>query len=89
MALKVIGAGFGRTGTMSLKGALEELGHNKCYHMQEVIANPKHAARWRAAAEGEAVDWNALLEGYQATVDWPGCTFYRELLARYPDLRCF
>ena len=85
--LKVIGAGFGRTGTASLKGALEDLGFAKCYHMQEVFRNPTHAPIWRAAAEGKPVDWDALLEGYQATVDWPGCTFYRELLARNPDAK--
>ena len=87
MSIKVIGAGFGRTGTASLKAALEELGYNRCYHMQEVIANPKHAARWQAAAEGKTVDWDALLEGYQATVDWPGCTFYQALMDRYPDAK--
>ena len=87
MALKVIGAGFGRTGTASLKGALEELGFDKCYHMQEVFRNPDHAPIWQAAAEGESVDWDALLEGYQATVDWPGCTFYQELMGRYPDAK--
>ena len=87
MALKVIGAGFGRTGTASLKAALEELGFDKCYHMQEVFRNPTHASIWRAAAEGKPVDWDALLEGYQATVDWPGCTFYQELMERYPDAK--
>ena len=87
MALEVIGAGFGRTGTASLQGALEELGLNRCYHMKEVFKNPTHAAIWRAAAEGKSVDWDALLEGYQATVDWPGCTFYQELMERYPDAK--
>ncbi len=87
MALKLIGAGFGRTGTTSLKGALEELGLSKCYHMEEVIKNPKDAARWQAAAEGKPVDWDALLEGYQATVDWPGCSFYQELMVKYPDAK--
>ena len=87
MALKLIGAGFGRTGTASLKGALEELGLNKCYHMKEVFANPTHAPIWQAAAEGKPVDWDALLEGYQATVDWPGCTFYQELMEKYPDAK--
>ncbi len=87
MPLKLIGAGFGRTGTMSLKGALEELGLSKCYHMREVIANPKDAALWQAAAEGQPTDWDGLLEGYQATVDWPGCTFYKELMAHYPDAK--
>ena len=55
MSLKVIGAGFGRTGTASLKGALEELGFDKCYHMQEVFAHPGHVALWQAASEGRSV----------------------------------
>ena len=87
MALKLIGAGFGRTGTLSLKGALEELGFGKCYHMRETFANAGDAAIWQAAAEGKPVDWDALLEDYQATVDWPGCTFYRTLMERYPDAK--
>ena len=85
--IKVIGAGFGRTGTASLKGALEELGFSKCYHMQEVFAHPQHVPVWQAAADGQKVDWDALFEGFQATVDWPGCTFYKELMEHYPDAK--
>ena len=85
--IKVIGAGFGRTGTASLKGALEELGFGKCYHMQEVFAHPQHVPVWQAAADGQKVDWDALFEGFEATVDWPGCTFYKELMEHYPDAK--
>ena len=74
MTIDVIGAGFGRTGTLSLKFALEALGLDKCYHMMEVMRNQSHAAQWRKAARGEAVDWNALYAGYQATVDWPSAS---------------
>jgi hypothetical protein len=87
MTIKVIGAGFGRTGTSSIKDALEELGFGKCYHMREVIAQPQHAKIWRDAAADKPVDWEALFQGYQATVDWPGCTFYRELMQRYPEAK--
>ena len=87
MPLKVIGAGLGRTGTLSLKVALERLGFDKCYHMTEVIAHPDHVPVWEAAGRGEPVDWEALFRGYRATVDWPGCNFYREFLARYPDAK--
>lgn len=87
MALQVIGAGFGRTGTLSLKGALETLGMGPCYHMVEVIANPSHVAPWRAATRGDPVDWDALFAGYGATVDWPACAFWRELLAHWPDAK--
>jgi hypothetical protein len=87
MPLKIIGAGLGRTGTLSLKAALEELGFSKCYHMAEVVANPSHVQFWSAAARGESVDWETLFEAYQATVDWPACSFYRELMDRYPDAK--
>lgn len=87
MSIKVIGAGFGRTGTASLKGALEDLGFDKCYHMTEVFPQPAHIALWQAATAGKPVDWDKLFEGYQATVDWPGATFYKELMAHYPDAK--
>jgi hypothetical protein len=87
MAIKVIGAGLGRTGTLSLKVALEELGFSKCYHMTEVLARMNDARVWDAAVRGEPVDWEALFRGYQATVDWPGCSFYQEFLRRYPDAK--
>ncbi len=85
--MKVIGAGFGRTGTMSLKVALEELGYGPCYHMIEVFEHPEHVPLWEAARRGEPVDWEELFDGYQATVDWPGAAFYKELSERYPEAR--
>lgn len=87
MPLEVIGAGFGRTGTMSLKVALEELGFGPCYHMTEVFAHPEHVGSWEAAARGEPVDWEELFHGYRASVDWPGAAFYREQMERYPDAK--
>src|SRR2546421_981927 len=87
MTLKIIGAGFGRTGTASLKEALEQLGFDKCYHMSEVMMNPGHAKVWAAAGEGKPIDWDALFQGYQATVDWPACAFYKELMQHYPDAK--
>lgn len=85
--LKVIGAGFGRTGTLSLKTALEELGVGPCYHMAEVINHTDHAPVWVAAWQGEPVDWHTLLHGYQAAVDWPACSFYKELMEAYPTAK--
>jgi hypothetical protein len=85
--VKVIGAGFGRTGTWSLKAALEELGFGPCYHMTEVFAHPGHAEFWGSAWRGEPVDWEGVLGGYEATVDWPACTFYEELMERYPEAK--
>ena len=87
MPIRVIGAGLGRTGTLSLKVALEELGFARCYHMSEVIAHLEDARVWDAAARGERVDWETLFQGYQATVDWPSCSFYEELMRHYPDAK--
>ncbi|TMK98014.1 MAG: sulfotransferase family protein [Actinobacteria bacterium] len=84
MELKIVGAGLGRTGTNSLKVALEQLLGDPCYHMYEVAAHPADAARWHAAVRGERVDWDALLAGYAATVDWPASAFWRELLEANP-----
>ena len=87
MALKVIGAGFGRTGTLSLKLALEQLGYDACYHMLEVHKHDGHQAFWRRAARGEPVDWHWVFEGYQASVDWPACNFWREQMVAFPDAK--
>ena len=86
MPLGVIGAGFGRTGTLSLKGALEHLGFGP-YHMIEVIDRPEHVDFWQRAAAGTAVDWDEILAGYRAAVDWPACSFYAELAARFPEAK--
>lgn len=85
--MKVIGAGFGRTGTTSLKAALEELGFDPCYHMTEVFAHPEHVDFWVSAWRGGPVDWDGVLGGYEAAVDWPACAFYEELMRRYPDAK--
>lgn len=87
MALKVIGAGFGRTGTLSLKLALEKLGFDKCYHMMEVFEHRDHLSQWSKLQAGQTIDFDQLFEGYQASVDWPSCNFWREQLANYPDAR--
>ena len=84
MALRVVGVGLGRTGTNSLKLALERLLGGKCHHMLEVIGNPEQERLWTAAAQGDP-DWAAVFEGFVATVDWPSCGFWRELTAEYPD----
>jgi hypothetical protein len=85
--LVLIGAGFGRTGTLSLKKALEILGYGPCYHMEEVFFKPFHARRWAQACAGSPMDWDRLLRGYRATVDWPACTFYKELAATFPNAK--
>lgn len=85
MALRVIGAGMGRTGTMSLKMALTRLLGGACYHMAEVFEKPAHFALWTAAGRGQRVDWNALFDGYVAAVDWPAAAFWPELSEAFPD----
>ena len=86
MALKVIGAGLGRTGTASLKVALEQLGIGRCYHMAEVMQNPEAPGLWVEAAEGRA-DWDKIFAGYGASTDYPACSFWRELGTHYPDAK--
>jgi hypothetical protein len=87
MALSVIGAGFGRTGTLSLRIALDRLGLSPCYHMLEVFEHPEHIEVWERAAAGERVDWEGLFRGYRSAVDWPVCAFYRELAKRCPEAK--
>ncbi len=82
--LRVIGAGFGRTGTASMKVALETLGVGPCYHMWEVIGHPDRVAQWRGIVAGEPADWPAVFAGYHACVDWPACTYYAQLMDVYP-----
>lgn len=87
MALAVIGAGVGRTGTLSLKLALERLGLGPCYHMKEVFENLAAAVPlWDRAANGEPV-WDAIFEGYRSAVDFPASAFYRELAEHYPSAK--
>ena len=85
MSLRVVGAGLGRTGTMSLKLALERLLGAPCYHMIEVFKHPDHVGAWLAAARGTMPDWHKVFEGYAAAVDWPAASFWPELSAAFPD----
>jgi len=85
MGLQVVGAGLGRTGTLSLKQALEQLLDGPCYHMMEVFGKRDAIDTWQRAAEGESPDWNTFLDGYVATVDWPAAAFWDELAEANPD----
>ena len=87
MTLKVIGAGVGRTGTYSLRSALNELELGPTHHMEEVLHHmPVQLPLWQAALQGNA-DWTAIYKGYQSAVDWPTAGFYRELAKAYPDAK--
>ena len=85
MPLKVVGAGVGRTGTASLKLALERLLGGRCHHMLEILSDPAQVPGWTDAIDGRDVDWQQLLSGYVAQVDWPGASFWQEISAANPD----
>ena len=87
MPLKVIGAGFGRTGTLSLKIALERIGFGPCYHMMEVFPRPEHVAMWHRLAFEQSMDWDEIFRGFHATVDWPAARWWREIAAHFPDAK--
>ena len=87
MALSVIGAGFGRTGTLSIKLALEQLGFGPCHHMACVFEDPDSHADWQAAAEGKSADWHAVFDGYRSAIDWPAAHYWQTLADVFPDAR--
>ena len=87
MALRIVGAAFGRTGTNSLKLALERLGFGPCHHMYEVRDRPEQLPYWQAAARGELPDWDDVFADYRACVDWPSARYWREIAAHYPDAK--
>lgn len=87
--MKVIGVGFGRTGTMSLKAALERLGAGPCFHMIELILGDRKdrdLEQWVKIADGEPVDWHEVFDGWESTVDWPAASRWREMCAAFPDV---
>jgi len=85
VSLRVVGAGTGRTGTSSLKQALEYLLGGPCYHMRELLNKPEHLAFWHQAAFGGGPEWHTVLAGYDAGVDWPVSAFWPELSTAFPD----
>jgi Sulfotransferase domain len=87
MSLKVIGTGFGRTGTDSMREALNILGFGPCHHMLEVMGNEEQKKLWRALAQGAAPDWSQLFAGYSSCVDWPSAHYWPQLIKAYPDAK--
>jgi uridine kinase len=85
--LLVVGAGFGRTGTLSLKRALDELGFGPTYHMEEMFKHPSHVARWREFAATGSMSWDRLFASYRSGVDFPVSCAWRELADAYPDAK--
>lgn len=92
MGLDVIGAGFGRTGTFSLRKALNTLGF-PCYHMMDVLFDPAHKSDvdfWLEVAEDPARaarDWSRVFADVTATVDYPACAAWRGLVAANPQAK--
>lgn len=87
MALEIIGAGFGRTGTHSLKSALETLGFGPCHHMYEIRKNPASLKFWLSAQQEEPVDWHEVFREYKSQVDWPGALYWRQLADAFPNAK--
>jgi len=85
--LQVIGSGFGRTGTLSLKKALEILGVGPCYHMTEVLKRPSHIKAWYDISRDQPADWPTLFQDFKSTVDFPASIFYKELLTTFPEAK--
>jgi hypothetical protein len=87
MGLRIIGSGFGRTGTMSTKMALEQLGFGPCHHMVEVMGNPAQPPHWDALASGGEPDWAEVFSGYTSQVDFPGASVWQELSVAFPQAK--
>jgi hypothetical protein len=87
MTIRAIGAGFGRTGTDSMREALVILGFGPCHHMFEVNANDEQRRLWRRLAKGAEPNWDRLLAGYASCVDWPSAFYWRELMVRFPEAK--
>ena len=85
MSLTIVGAGLGRTGTTSLQEALGILLDGPVFHMGEVFADLDSVPTWHAAIDGTPPDWDRLLAGYRATLDWPAVTCWREIAAANPQ----
>jgi hypothetical protein len=87
MSIQVIGTGLGRTGTDSLKVALEQLGFGKCYHMRELFNNPSGLPYFLKAEQGEQPEWDSLFTGYNSAVDYPVARYYKQLMIKYPNAK--
>ena len=87
--MKVICAGWGRTGTRSLKYALEYINKQPSYHMQNILLNKQDAKKWHDLIFNykKNYDWENIYKGYGACLDFPSCNYYKELMEFYPDAK--
>lgn len=86
-SMKLIGAGYPRTGTLSAKMALEQLGVGPCYHFHTLFERPQDIDAWQATADGTRPDWKALFADFHAAIDWPVSLFYRQLTQVFPEAK--
>jgi hypothetical protein len=82
--MRVIGAGFARTGTLSLCTALETLGFGPCYHMRDVMGDGRRVRQWLGIARGAPAAWGEVFAGYHSAVDWPVAAYWRPLADAFP-----
>jgi Sulfotransferase domain len=87
MGLKIVGSGFGRTGTMSLKRALEQLAFGPCHHMEELLLHSEQIHFWQGIVAGRTMNWEEVFAGYNSQVDWPGAHVWQDLAAAYPQAK--
>ncbi|MBI1171798.1 sulfotransferase family protein [bacterium] len=87
MTLRVIGAGFGRTGTSSMKLALQTLGLGPCHHMKVLLDDPAQQALWNGFVAGQTPDWDQAFAGFNSAVDWPSAYYWQSLARHYPDAK--
>jgi hypothetical protein len=85
--LGVIGAGFGRTGTKTVKNALEIIGAGPCHHMHELVERPENLKLWSSVLDGTEINWNQIFQGYNSQIDWPGAVYWKELAVFYPEAK--
>lgn len=84
--MKLINAGLGRTGTTSLKAALETLGYAPVFHTTDLFTSPKDIDVWEAAMKGERVDWRTFFAPY-AVADWPAGLLYKDIIRAHPEAK--
>jgi len=87
MSIKIIGAGFPRTGTNTLRESLEILGFSKTYHMKQLLVHPENLHYWTTLKATGTTNWEALYDGYEATVDFPCYPWYKQHMKQYPDAK--
>ncbi len=87
MSIKIIGAGLPRTGTNTLRESLEILGFSKTYHMKQLLVHPENLHYWTTLKATGTTNWDALYDGYEATVDFPCYPWYKEHMTQYPDAK--